>query len=69
MRAQATAVQRTVATVYHRPDARLIAAAPDLLQACEAALTDWHSHPRNFERKEPPYLAELRAVIAKARGA
>ena len=48
-------------------DARLIAAAPDLLAACEAALDDWHSHPRNFYRQEPGYLAVLRAAIAKAR--
>ena len=40
----------------------------DLLAACEAALTDWHSHPRNFERKEPDYLPMLRAAIAKAEG-
>jgi len=46
----------------------LATAAPDLLAACQSALTDWHSHPRNFERKEPPYLAELRGAIAKAKG-
>ena len=52
-------------------DAELIVCAvnchTDLLAASEAALTDWHSHPRNFERKEPPYLAMLRAAIRKAR--
>ena len=47
-------------------NARLIAAAPELLVAAEAALTDWHSKPRNFERREPPYLAQLRVAIAKA---
>lgn len=44
-------------------NARLIAAAPDLLEACEAAeqwLAGWAS--------ASPYIAQLQAAIAKARG-
>jgi hypothetical protein len=43
---------------------RLIAAAPDLLAACEAALA---SHRRDGEVDEES-VALLRAVVAKARG-
>lgn len=38
-------------------DARLIAAAPDLLEACKAALSD-----------DQPYIEKCRAAIAKATG-
>ena len=55
-------------------NARLIAAAPDLLEACEAALT-WvavatpreDAHPAAVNHAND--LACLRAAIAKARGA
>ena len=49
-------------------DARLIAAAPDSLKAAEDALAWWHSIPAHFEAKEPPWVAECRAAIAKAKG-
>lgn len=40
------------------PNARLIAAAPDLLEACKAALSD-----------DQPYIEKCKAAIAKATGA
>lgn len=41
----------------HKANARLIAAAPDLLEACKAALSD-----------DQPYIEKCRAAIAKATG-
>lgn len=38
----------------------------ELLEACNAALNDWHAKPSNINKKEPKYLAILRAAIAKA---
>ena len=49
-------------------DAKLIAAAPDLLRACEAALNDWREHLGNMARHEPDYLELCRAALKKARG-
>lgn len=49
---------RNVAAASKPEDARLIAAAPDLLEACKAALSD-----------DQPYIAKCRAAIAKATGA
>lgn len=46
--------------------ATLLKAAPELLEACNAALNDWHAKPSNINKKEPKYLAILRAAIAKA---
>ena len=40
------------------PNAMLIAAAPDLLEACKAALSD-----------DQPYIEKCKAAIAKATGA
>jgi len=47
-------------------NAKLIAAAPELLEACQAALNSWHSKPSNFYKKEPLYLEMLRKAINKA---
>lgn len=47
-------------------NAKLIAAAPDMLEALDAALTDWHSHKGNFSKKEPKYLSLIRSAISKA---
>ena len=40
----------------------------DLLVACEGTLSDWHSKPNNFIRREPQYLGRVRAAIRKAKG-
>lgn len=55
---------KTVAVSYDPKDADLIAAAPDLLEACEAVLErgDFDKSLRAEER------SLLRAAIAKARG-
>jgi len=47
-------------------DARLIAAAPDLLAACERALSALACNPK-FRENEPT-IAFARAAIAKAKG-
>jgi hypothetical protein len=47
-------------------NAKLIAAAPDLLEACDAVLTKWHSKPSNFNKTEPIYLEQIRKAIKKA---
>jgi hypothetical protein len=49
-------------------NARLIAAAPELLEACKTVLTDWHNKPSNFYKKEPTHLEKIRAAIAKTEG-
>lgn len=49
-----------------RANAALIAAAPDMLAALVAAEEDLDEVPG---REDPPSLAAVRAVIAKARGA
>lgn len=56
-------VKPTVPSEETRANARLIAAAPDLLEACEAALAV-HDH---FKETTPTTL-KLRAAIAKASG-
>jgi hypothetical protein len=75
--------QRTVATVWiddapvpdfndeQYANARLIAAAPDLLAACEAAEKHFGwllSIGALDRRKDEPYVDGLRAAIAKAKG-
>ena len=54
-------------------NAHLIAAAPDLYDACQAAVDAWHANSRNFERERdrgtPTWLSACRAAIAKAREA
>lgn len=47
-------------------NARLIAAAPDLLAACEAAVV-WMDAPE-WRREKPRILAMANAAIAKANG-
>ena len=60
---------RRVATVFEsEANVSLIAAAPAMIVALEAALTEWHSHPKNIERREPEYVPMTRAAIAIARG-
>lgn len=50
--------------------ARLIAALPDLLSACKAAVNAWHVDPRNFERElrdgAPEWLRQCRKALLKA---
>jgi hypothetical protein len=46
--------------------ARLIALAPELLEACEAAEV-WIDVNADSEYAEPPPILELRAAIAKAK--
>lgn len=48
----------------HEANARLIAAAPELLEVCEAVLSALNSHQAYDKDMRP----ELRAVIAKAIG-
>ena len=49
--------------IDNESDACLIAAAPELLAACEAIVGAWQSSI------ETPWLFQVRAAIAKARGA
>lgn len=48
-------------------DAELIAAAPDLLEACEALVT-YHDRGDSRDNRLTDYLNAARAAIAKARG-
>lgn len=64
---------QTVATAYERGDARLISAAPDLLEACEQTIAAGLRH--NADGGTPETLAlkaqawnAMRAAIAKATG-
>jgi hypothetical protein len=50
-------------------NARLIAAAPDLLEACEAAARIFDGGPISISREYVSDLALIRAAIAKATGA
>lgn len=61
----------TIATIAEsEANARLIAAAPELLAACEAALPIIESFDTAKEDgdKDLPEVAQLRAAIARARG-
>ena len=49
-----------------KANARLIAAAPELLDAANAALHWWHSDARRMWVKEPAWLEQIRAAIKKA---
>jgi len=69
-----TANEFTVATIIatskadaetKEANARLIAAAPELLEVCETVLSALNSHQAYHKDMRP----ELRAVIAKAKGA
>lgn len=46
-------------------NARLIAAAPELLAVARAVLDAWHANGRNFERPEPAHVTQARAVLAR----
>jgi len=39
--------------------------APALLNLCRAVLEDWQSHPSNFDKAEPYYVKEARALLAQ----
>ena len=55
--------------IYREADARLIAAAPDLLEALQEALDDWDD--THFDEEYPhriEWADKARAAIAKARG-
>ncbi len=52
-----------------RANARLIAAAPDLLEACELIVSAFDQlAPMSSARNEPLQINAARAAIAKARG-
>jgi hypothetical protein len=47
-------------------NSKLIAAAPELLECCDAVLTAWHNNPSDMYKKEPAYLEQIRKAIKKA---
>jgi hypothetical protein len=55
----------TIARAWHEPDAALIAAAPDLLAACEAMIS---AHDRENEWDANYAIGKMRDAIEKARG-
>jgi hypothetical protein len=56
-------------TVAKVSDARLIAAAPDLLEALEEIVADYDEYKRNRPMTpDLPHIKKARAAIAKARG-
>jgi len=59
---------RSVAVAYDKADACLIASAPELLAALELIL-DEDDGPIVGDGFDNPWVAEARAVIAKAKGA
>ena len=58
----------TIATVYHRTDARLIAAAPELLEALRDVLHLAHPDKAKSTEDFAARLTTARAAIAKAEG-
>ena len=56
------------ADVTH-PDARLIAAAPELLQALQVTVENWSSQFERQGHAAPKWAKQARAAIAKATGA
>lgn len=50
-------------------NARLISAAPDLLEALELALKYWADRQQRYRNRAPIWVQEARAAIAKATGA
>ena len=61
---RATVIAQTFICDEEQANARLIAAAPDLLEALEQALTMLH----DVYNKDTPSIARLRATINKAQG-
>lgn len=58
-----------IAQTHLKADARLYAAAPDLLAACEALLPCVESMDLSDEGDAtPPFILRARAAIARARG-
>lgn len=49
-------------------DARLIAAAPDMLHALNLALEYWQDRQQRYKNRSPAWVQEARAAIAKALG-
>ena len=49
-------------------NARLIAAAPELLEACKIVLDLCYEEESHLMMEEPPYLKLIRKAIAKAEG-
>ena len=49
-------------------NARLIAAAPDLLEALETALYGWQREFEYLAKRTPEWVTKARAAIAKATG-
>lgn len=47
-------------------NAQLIAAAPELLAALQAAFDSWYDDPRHFQARELAWVSMARAAIAKA---
>lgn len=67
--------QHTVAEVFnpgstpeHEANARLIAAAPELAEACEAAAAQITNHPDGHHRQFQDVYNQLAAVLAKLKG-
>ena len=74
-RIEIVAIGKTVARIYHSvpeedlPNARLIAAAPDLLLACQLIVSAFDAlAPVSAARNEPLQINAARAAIAKATG-
>ncbi len=49
-------------------DARLIAAAPEMLAALRLALEYWAHRQQRYKNRHPAWVNEARAAIAKAEG-
>lgn len=59
---------KTIASGLSRPDARLIAAAPELLEAATLALAVLDQLHREGMAEYHPVAAQLRASVAKTTG-
>jgi hypothetical protein len=53
-------------SIWRKEDARLIAAAPDLLNALGLALEYWADRQQRYRNRAPVWVQEARAAIAKA---
>lgn len=52
----------------HEANARLIAAAPEMLEALRNAFASWFDNPRNFDKPEPNWVISARATIRAVEG-